>query len=75
MLCEGVISQESHVQCGGIWDKLTSSIFWNFKISLSSLETFQKFQKTNSMNLVQIYTSTNWYYFGQVIFTIDQELF
>ena len=51
MLREGMISQESHVEYRGTWDKLTSFIFRNFKISLASLERFQKFQKTNSISL------------------------
>lgn len=72
MFCEGlsgVTSQDSHFECHGIWDKLTSFIFWNFKVSLASLERFQKFQKRNMVNLAHIYLNTNWYYVTKLICT------
>ena len=50
-ICKVQFSQENHVQCCVIWDKLTSSTFGNFKISIASHGAFQK---TNSTNLSEI---------------------
>ena len=51
----------NHMFIREIWGKFTSFIFWNFEISLVSLEIFQKFKKVNSVNLSQISLLNMWF--------------
>ena len=50
----------NHMFIREIWGKFTSFIFWNFEMSLVSLERFQNFKKVNSVNLSQIYLLNMW---------------
>ena len=50
----------NHMFIREIWGKFTSFIFWNFEISLVSLEKFQNFKKVNSVSLSQIYLLKMW---------------
>ena len=44
----------NHMFICKIWGKFTSSVFWNFEISLIPLGRFQNFKKVNSVKLSQI---------------------
>ena len=50
----------NHMFIREIWGKFTSFMFWNFEISLVSLERFQNLKKVNSVNLSQISFLNMW---------------